>query len=352
MRIVIVTSSTNRSGGTRQAIYQAQGLLERGHDVTLALPEDSTFWDLHPAPFWHPLPNDSTGWRKGMERLLFPHGRTRTHAIVHAFHNRAVKRVALWGLFWKRYGVVCVAHRGVLYRPGNPLPYLSPAMRAIIANSRACAGAIAFCTPAGKIRVVANAVPDERITPMIPPETMYRNLGLTPGQRCLVYVGNNSRIKGAEELMRAFAAADLPVGIHLIMLGVDPPRWQGLCAQLGLEGRILFPGKVENVGDYLQLAEAFVFPTNMDSAPNTLLEAVRMGLPVLATSVGGVPEIVDGNGLLVPPGDPAALATALREMTASTERRVQWSRRSRELGAIYTVEARCKALEAIYHSLE
>ena len=46
MRVIIITSSSNRSGGTRQAVYQAQGLSERGHDVALCLPHDSTLWEL------------------------------------------------------------------------------------------------------------------------------------------------------------------------------------------------------------------------------------------------------------------------------------------------------------------
>lgn len=350
MRIVIVTSSGNRSGGTRQALYQARGLAERGHDVTLALPEKSSFWDLQPDPFWRPLPDDARGWRAGMEALLFPHGQAHVPAIVHAFHNKAVKRAALWGLLWRRRGVACVAHRGVLYRPGNPLPYLSPAMRAIIVNSRACARALRHCTPKHKIHLVANAVPDERITPTLPAEDMRRRIGLAADTPCFVYVGNDSKVKGAEELIRAFAAAELPE-FRLIMLGVSPERWGGLGASLGVEERLVLPGSVENVSDYMQLAEAFVFPTNMDSAPNTLLEAIRMGLPVVATTVGGVPEIMDSNGLLVPPGDSRALTEALREMARNPQRRAAWGRQSLLIGRAFSVEARCLALETIYASV-
>lgn len=350
MRIVIVTSSGNRSGGTRQALYQARGLAERGHDVTLALPERSSFWELQPDPFWRPLPDDARGWRAGMETLLFPQGKARVPTIVHAFHNKAVKRAALWGLLWRRRGVVCVAHRGVLYRPGNPLPYLSPAMRAIIVNSRACARSLRHCTPQHKIHLVANAVPDERITPTLPAEEMRRRLGLAADAPCFVYVGNDSKVKGAEELVRAFAAADLPE-FRLIMLGVSPEPWGRLGASLGVEERLVLPGSVENVSDYMQLADAFVFPTNLDSAPNTLLEAIRMGLPVVATAVGGVPEIMDNNGLLVAPGDSRALTVALREMALQPQRRAAWGRQSLLRGRAFSVEARCRALEAIYASV-
>ena len=83
-----------------------------------------------------------------------------------------------------------------------------------------------------------------------------------------------------------------------------------LCDTLGIE-KVRLIGQTERVSDYLQIADAFVFPSkNMDSAPNTLLEAIRMGLPVVAATVGGVPEIAQNNGLLVPPDDTEALTRA------------------------------------------
>lgn len=348
MRILILTSSSNRSGGTRQAMYQARGLAARGHDVTLCLPHDSSFWELHAEPFWHRLPAHKKDWRAAVEDLLPDNPSTPT--IVHAFHNKAVKLVAWWGLFWRARNLACVAHRGVLYRPHNPLPYLSPAMRAFIVNSRACAKAISLYTPARKIRLVANAVPDERITPSVPPDDIRRELHLAPGMLCFVYIGNNTPIKGAEPLLRAFAAADLP-NARLVMIGTNPDRWNPLGHELGIADRVRHLGHVEQVSNYLQVADAFVFPTSMDSSPNTLLEATRMGLPVVATDVGGVPEIAQGNGILIPPHDGPALTAALVAMADSPERRAAFRRVSQALGTRYSVEARCTALEQVYSSL-
>ena len=345
MRIIIVTSSTNRSGGTRQALYQARGLSERGHQVSLCLPADSTFWELEPEPWWRRLPANRRDWRASIESL-FPQDEP---AVVHAFHNKAVKLTAWWGLFWGRRAV-CVAHRGVIFRPNNPLPYLSPAMRAFIVNSQACARAIGIYTPRRKIHCVSNAVPDSRIAPALPPEAVRQSLGFAAANPLFVYIGGNSPIKGADMLLKTFAAACLREAA-LVMIGTDPDRWNPLTVELGLAERVRHVGQVENVADYLQLADAFVFPTSMDSAPNTLLEAVRMGLPVIATNVGGVPEIARGNGILVPPGDSAALAEAMRAMASDPARRADWAAVSRELGAAYSVEARCAGLEAVYRSL-
>ena len=350
MRIIIITSSTSRSGGTRQALYQAEGLAGRGHTVSLCLPDDSNFWDLHPAPFWHRLPRSKRQWRTELESLL-PENPDEP-VIVHAFHNKAVKLVAWWGLFWRRRNLACVAHRGVVFRPNNPLPYLSPAMKAFIVNSQACAKAISLYTPQRKIRVVANAVPDKRVTPQAAPEALRRNLNLHDANPCFVYIGNDNPVKGTEVLLRAFAATPLSQA-RLILLGTNPTRWRDLTEKLGLADRIRHVGHVENVADYLQLGDAFVFPSlpDMDSAPNVLLEAMRMGLPVVATNIGGVPEIMCGNGILVPPSDVAALGQALIAMAENPAQRAAWGRISSELGQKYSVTARCQDLESIYTQL-
>lgn len=349
MRIVIITSSTNRSGGTRQAIYQARGLAERGHEVTLCLPAQSSFWELPEAerdPLWHRLPENHRHWRQAVEALLPAQG----PAIVHAFHNKAVKRVAWWGLFWRRRSIVCVAHRGVIFRPGNPLPYLSPAMRAFIVNSVACARALRLHCPAYKLRLVANGVPDSRVTPAISPEAMREVLHLSPDTFVFGYVGNNTPVKGAERLLRAFAAATAQgLDAVLLLVGPDPERWLPICEALGLAERVRLVGKIENVADHLQLCQVFVFPSvGMDSAPNTLLEALRMGLPVIAANVGGVPDMAEGCGLILPPNDDAALCGALLRLARNSEERTAFAARSAERGKRFTVAARCEALERIY----
>lgn len=350
MRVIIITSSSNRSGGTRQAIYQAQGLQERGHEVTLCLPHDSELWELpeaHDNPLWHALPKNSAVHRADIESL-FPSQQTPT--IVHAFHNKAVKRVAWWGLFWRNRRLACVAHRGVIYRPGNPFPYLSPAMKAVIPNSEACARTL-WCCPSRKIHVVPNAIPESRTLPNRTGEEMRTELDIPAGTLTFVYVGNNNPAKGTELLLRAFAQLK-ETAYRLILIGPTPDSWQPVCHELGIEHSVRLVGRTEQVSNYLQIADAFVFPSRtMDSAPNTLLEAIRMGLPVVATTVGGVPEIARGNGLLVPPDNIPALTAAMSRMAADPEQRTRWREQSEKQGRIYTVTARCEALEAIYQSV-
>lgn len=353
MRIIILTSSHNRSGGTRQAMYQAAGLAERGHEVVFCLPHDSLLWELAPPQMpdnlrWVGLPPEVSRWRAKVENLL---PTSDVPAIIHAFHNRAVKHLAWWGLFWRRRRLACVAHRGVIFRPGNPLPYLSPAMKAFIVNSCACAGMLRWHCPSRKIHVVPNGIPDSRITPSIPASRILTELDIPRDVLIFGYVGNNNPAKGMDTLLAAFAKAELRQ-VHLLVLGASPERWQPVCEKAGIADRVHLLGRTEQVSDYLQICDAFVFPSrDMDSAPNTLLEAIRMGLPIVAARVGGVSEIAMDNGVLVPPADVGALAEALKIMADNPEKRAIWAENSRLRGAAFSVAARCAALEHIYLSL-
>ncbi len=352
MRIIIITSSNNRSGGARQATYQARGLADRGHDVTLCLPHDSSFWELPGAdsnPLWYRLPASAKDHRAALETLLPADPDTPT--VVHAFHNKAVKQLAWWGLFWRHRNLVCVAHRGVIFRPGNPLPYWSPAMKAFIVNSHACARSLKWHCPAHKIVFVPNGIPDSRITPVRSVEEVRRELDIAEDSFSFVYVGNNNPVKGTDTLLEAFAKADLP-DANLVTVGVAAEKWSPMTRKLGIEKQVRFAGYAETVCDYLQVASAFVFPSRgMDSAPNTLMEAIRMGLPTISTTVGGAPDVAGNSGILVPPNDPQKMAVAMRTMFMDSNRRSVWAASSRELGKGYSVEARCKALEGIYTEL-
>jgi glycosyltransferase involved in cell wall biosynthesis len=119
----------------------------------------------------------------------------------------------------------------------------------------------------------------------------------------------------------------------------------------GLEGRVKFLGHVEDVGALLAAADAVVLPSRWEGLPLVLLEALARGRPVIASAVGGVPDVIEDNvsGRLVPPGDPVALADALESvhrrldlalrLGAAGERRIQES---------YTWERVIDAFEAVY----
>ena len=87
---------------------------------------------------------------------------------------------------------------------------------------------------------------------------------------------------------------------------------ENLSETLGIAGHVVFMHHRTNIPEILAASDLFVFPTLSDALPTVLLEAMAAGVPIVASEVGGVPEILenDVNGLLVPPADPASLADA------------------------------------------
>lgn len=366
MRIIILTSSQNRSGGTRQAMYQARELSARGHDVSFCLQEDSSLWELDHDATWIPLPCNQRHWKAAVEQLFTKN----TPTILHAYHNKAVKFAAWHGLFWRKQGIVCCAHRGVMYRPNNPLPYLSPGMAGFIANSKACSNILSIYAPASKRFVVYNGVEDARITPHIDSNEVRARLGLPQETNSLLldpkaeqqndknqerpllfgFVGTDTHVKGVDILIEAFAKAQVP-NAHLLLVGVRASLWEKRCKQLDIANRVHIVPQTEHVADLLQIMDVFVLPSRTESLPNTMLEAIRMGLPVIGSHVGGVPELVQGNGLTVPAENSSALAKALTYAYTHPKERQVWAQTSRQEAQKYTMTARVDALEQIYSTL-
>jgi glycosyltransferase involved in cell wall biosynthesis len=149
----------------------------------------------------------------------------------------------------------------------------------------------------------------------------------TRGEReipCVVAVGRLKAPKDFLTLIRA-AAALPPRSYELVVVGDGPERalLQGEIERLGLEDRVRLEGERADVPELLARADVFVLSSASEGMPISVLEAMAAGLPVVASAVGGVPELVlDGEtGRLVPPGDPPALAGALRPLLADAQLR-------------------------------
>jgi len=343
MRVLFITSSESLSGGARQALYLAQGLSGLGHEVFFFAPETAPVQDLDIKINLNPLPASRNEWRSAVATAL-PKD---SPCVVHAFHNKAVKKLAWWGLSWRGKGVVALGHRGVVYRPNNPLPYWSPGISCFTVNSEACKRVLRGLGVSEKrLAVVYNGVPAERVTPKISASKMRETLKLPDYDLVLGSIAGDKPVKGVEYLLRAFA--NLKADARLVLVGARWERWKDLHRELGLGERVIYAGRVECVADYLQLFDVFVLPSLSESMPNALLEAVCFGLPVVATRVGGVPEMVQDNGLLVPAKDAPALETALLQLCADEKQRKTFAQASRKLAGRFTMENKVNQTLEIY----
>jgi len=135
------------------------------------------------------------------------------------------------------------------------------------------------------------------------------------------------------------------------VVGVTPERWAAQCAELGIADHVRMVPPTHLVADHLRLMDLFVLPSLSESMPNTLLEAICAGLPVVASNVGGVPELINGNGLLVPADNVDALAAALCSAMADPARRAAWAGASRAMAPEFSSTMRVDRFETLYRRL-
>ena len=182
--------------------------------------------------------------------------------------------------------------------------------------------------------------------PLPPRDTLRRELELTGPT--LAFAGRLGPQKSLDVALEA--VAELPE-VWLVVAGDGPDRGtlERRARELGVDGRARFLGSVPRDGvlRLFRAADASVLSSSWENLRRTVLEALAVGSPVIATSVGGVPEVVrDGeNGLLVPARDPQALADAIRRFFADEQLRARLTAAAPGSVAAYTEEAVFSGIE-------
>jgi glycosyltransferase involved in cell wall biosynthesis len=176
---------------------------------------------------------------------------------------------------------------------------------------------IADGVPADRTRVIYNGIDFKRLTSQAA-TNLRPVLGIPDGAVVIGAVGSLIRRKGHDILLRAVARLDAPTKPHLLVASDGPERGalEALAAELGIAGQVHFLGYHEPIVDLYTSCDMMALASRADAFGLVLAEAGFSSLPVVATKVGGIPEvIVDGEtGLLVPPEDAASLATALQRL--------------------------------------
>jgi glycosyltransferase involved in cell wall biosynthesis len=174
--------------------------------------------------------------------------------------------------------------------------------------------------PAARIRSIPNGVDVRRFAPAEPAERrrLRRALGLPPVP-VVIYAGRLSPEKGVDVVVDAWAEARRRGVVATLCLVGDGPERGALerrARDHGVLGAVRFAGPAADVAPWLHAADALVLPSRTEGLSVALLEAMACGLPVVATDVGGTREAAGGAAVLVPPGDPRALAEAVAAVLA------------------------------------
>jgi glycosyltransferase involved in cell wall biosynthesis len=212
-----------------------------------------------------------------------------------------------------------------------------------------------------RITVVHNAIDPiwgTRATPEQRLETRAR-LGIEPGRKVVLTVGRLSLEKDHATLLRAFHGLHLKGGAtprpHLVLVGDGPERQRilDMARSLGLSGSVTLTGQVPTAEPFYGVADVAVLSSRSEGSPNALLEAMAAGVPVVATAVGGVPEMVSHleSAYLVEPGDAKAMASGIESVMTDEGLASKLAERARRLVvAGHTPAARTRRLAGAYLS--
>jgi len=172
-----------------------------------------------------------------------------------------------------------------------------------------------------RIEIIHNAIPPDwgrRFREPAQSQALRTKLGIGADRNVILIVGRLSREKDHLTLLEAVAGLPPALHPHLIIVGEGPerPRIEERIRNLNLTDSVTLTGQQESAEPYYGIAQVAVLSSLSEGSPNALLEAMAAGVPVVATRVGGIPEIVSHgeSALLIKPGDTAAMQGSLTKL--------------------------------------
>jgi len=266
-----------------------------------------------------------TGALSGMRWLAFHHGYTKMSARVRAYQQ--LDRVSLPAA--DRVVTVC-----------------KPFVQQLVERG----------VDPHRIRILANAVENRARPGAADIPALKRHLGLLPEQTILLSVGRLSVEKGHNNLIVAFRSLEKRLAqrdLRLVLVGDGGEAQKLRAAAADLGNRVLFAGHIEDPWPYFCVADVFALPSYSEGSPLVLLEAMTAELPIVASAVGGIPEVLtDGvSALLIPPGDAESLTQSLERVLCDGDLSSRLRKAARASAAEYSPESYTQNRVSIYESL-
>jgi glycosyltransferase involved in cell wall biosynthesis len=170
-----------------------------------------------------------------------------------------------------------------------------------------------------KVVCIRNGINLDKVRITSPRQATRARLGVDPNAYLVGTVGRLAAVKGHEFLLQAASLPQWNTGLmQYLIVGDGPlmPSLRALAARLGIEKQVILAGHRNDIYDLIAAMDAFVLPSLHEGIPMVLLEALALDRPVIASRVGGIPEVIEHgvNGLLVAPASPVELHAALNTL--------------------------------------
>ncbi len=360
MRILLLTTTIDVGGAEVQVLGLAESFARQGHEVHLvsmrrprmgaerALEAGARLVDLGM--------EGALGLPAAMARFVGLVRGIRPDVIhAHMYHANMLARLTRPAL---RVPVVSTAHsvfeysarlpqlgrfRDLAYRITDPLGDITAHVSREGLERYVAQG----LTPADRIRLVDNGVDFSRFVPAEGERE--------PGPFRWICVGRFASMKGHADLLRAFAQVPGDSTLQLVGDGPLLDEMKQLAAELGLGDRVVFAGRQFDVPDRLRRSDALVLASHYEGLPMVLLEGHGTGLPIVATDVGAIRDVVrdEETGFVVPKASPDALRDAMARLEGLSEaERLQMGRAGRaHVQSHYGMDAVTARWLELYRSL-
>jgi L-malate glycosyltransferase len=353
MRILQIHSGVNLNGAVRYASLVSRLLALRGHEIVVLQRPDVDLGAVVPLPGNIEFQISSLRRLPGEVRRVAQLCREKRIDVVHTHKSSAHAFGALLRMF---YGVPCVATAHSLnYQLHWPVND-----RVVCHNQESMRFMHNWnLVPWRKLRQVPAFVDECYLAGAAEePSATRRRLGLEPGRKMLLTVGNVERRKGIADIVEALPSV-LAAGIDA---GLVIAGWfhstgyrsevEARARALGVEHRVIWLAGTSDrdVGHLLRAADLYVQASHVETGPLVVLEAMAQGLPVVGTTCGSMPDFISPGvtGELVPVGKPRALGEAIVRVLADPERARALGREGRRRFATqFSAEVNIPKLEAI-----
>ena len=350
-------------GGEAQALFLAAGQKRRGRRSIVAAPPGSALLarageaGIETAPF-RALGEWDLAAAARLARLV----RGLAAPIVHAHTAHAAGLCAAARLFGLRARVVASRRVSFPLRPPvlGRLKYWYGVDRIIAVSEAIRRSLLAQGLPAGRVVTVHSGIDAARFAAgrREPARTDLLRAGGFPTDAILIgTVGHLAAHKGIGRFLEAaaFAFRSLPSARFVIVgEGREEAALRDQARRLGIEGQVLFAGFRKDLPDLYAALDLFALASlSGEGSPAVLKEAMAAGVPVVATSLDGVEEIIEDarHGFLTPPGDAAAMARALERLAQDAILRTRLVEEGRRRASEFSIERMVERTEAVYASL-
>jgi N-acetyl-alpha-D-glucosaminyl L-malate synthase BshA len=174
------------------------------------------------------------------------------------------------------------------------------------------------------------------------------------GERIICHVSNFRKVKRVDDVLKVFAKVNEKIPSKLILVGDGPERYncERLCRELNLCNRVIFLGKVRDTSHVLEIADVFLLPSETESFGLAALEAMAVGVPVISSNTGGIPEVnVHGfSGFLSNVGDVEDMSKNMLELLKEENLPI-FKENAREQSKVFSLDAILPMYETIYFKL-